>query len=185
MMLNEITAQAGRRHRRKRVGRGESSGLGKTCGRGTKGCQSRAGGGVRPLPEGGQMPIFRRLPKRGFSNFNFRTEYAVVNLSDLVKYFDAGATVDPAALHKVGLIGSAAALVKVLGKGQLDRRLAVTAHAFSKAALAAIEQAGGTTTVLPQRDAAALWKAKRLSAKRNRPGAAGAARGKTPTGEQS
>ncbi len=176
MMVNEITIRAGAHKRRKRVGRGESSGHGKTCGRGNKGCQARAGGGTRPLHEGGQMPIFRRLPKRGFSNFHFRVEYQVVNLAALEKHFQAGDAVDAAALKRAGLIPSATGRVKILGEGSLTRKLAVSAHAFSGKAKAAIEQAGGTVTVLPVRDPAALAKAKRNTAKRARAAArAGAA----------
>jgi large subunit ribosomal protein L15 len=166
MMLNQITTEAGAHHRRKRVGRGESSGHGKTCTHGNKGCQSRAGGGVRPLTEGGQMPLFRRLPKRGFSNYNFRTQYAVVNVAALEAAFGAGDAVDVAALVRAALIVSDALPVKILGAGTLGKKLSVNAHAFSAKAKAAIEQAGGTATVIPQRDPAALAKAKRRTAKK-------------------
>jgi len=168
MMVNEITSRAGAHKRRKRVGRGESSGHGKTSGRGNKGCKARSGGGPRPLHEGGQMPIFRRLPKRGFSNFHFRVEYQVVNLAALEERFQAGDTVDPAALERAGLIRSSAGPVKILGDGSLTKKLAVTAHAFSSKARAAIEAAGGAVTMLPRRDPAALAKAKRNTAKRAR-----------------
>jgi len=176
MMLNQITAEAGAHHRRKRVGRGESSGHGKTCTHGNKGCQSRAGGGVRPLTEGGQMPLFRRLPKRGFSNFHFRTQYAVVNVADLEAAFGAGDAVNADALVGAGLIANTALPVKILGAGTLGKKLNVTAHAFSGKAKAAIEQAGGTVQVIPQRDPAALAKAKRRTAKK-------AHAGQTPTGK--
>lgn len=161
MMLNEVTAQAGARHPRKRVGRGESSGHGKTCGRGNKGCQARSGGGTRPLHEGGQMPIFRRIPKRGFSNVQFRTEFQVVNLGRLESGFDDGAIVDLEALRQRGLIGGERPLIKVLGQGALSKRLQVTAHAFSAAARQAIENAGGTATLLERPDPAVRARQKR------------------------
>jgi len=171
MMIHEITAAVGHRKRRRRVGRGESSGLGKTCGRGNKGCKSRSGGGTRPLHEGGQMPIFRRIPKRGFSNFAFTTVYETVNLSDLEARFDAGASVNAEALKSAGLISRSAEQVKLLGKGALTKKLAVTVDAISGSAREAIEKAGGSVEVVAQRDRAALAKAKRRSAK-NRPAAA-------------
>ncbi len=164
MMLHQITDEAGAHRRRKRVGRGESSGMGRTSGRGNKGCQSRAGYKSRRLAEGGQMPLFRRLPKRGFNNFNFRTSYEVVNLADLERGFDNGAKIDPAALRAAGLVrGDGSELVKVLGTGTLTKKLSITAHGFSAAARAAIEKAGGAVTTIPQRDSAAAAKAKRSS----------------------
>ncbi len=169
MMLNEITTRAGAHKRRKRVGRGESSGHGKTCGRGNKGCQSRAGGLVRPLTEGGQMPIFRRLPKRGFSNFHFRTEYDVVNLSDLEARFGEGETVSASSLHRLGLVSSEKARVKILGHGTVAKKLAVEAHAFSSKAREAIEKAGGTVKLIDRGCAAEKAKAKRNSVKRMSP----------------
>lgn len=170
MMIHDVTRAAGHRPRRKRVGRGESSGMGRTSGRGNKGAGARAGWGGRMLAEGGQMPIFRRIPKRGFSNFHFRTEFAVVNLSDLESSFSAGATVNAEALRKLRLLRGPDALLKVLGDGELTKKLSVEAHAFSQRAREAIEKAGGAVTVIPLRDAAALAKAKRKSAKnRKRP----------------
>jgi large subunit ribosomal protein L15 len=163
MMSHEITAQAGARRRRKRVGRGESSGHGKTSGRGNKGFQSRAGSGPHPLHEGGQMPIFRRTPKRGFSNYHFETRYHPINLETLEARFDAGQTVDPQALRDAGLISGSAELVKVLGKGSLAKKLTVVAHAFSATARQAIESAGGAATVIERIDRAAAAKAKRRS----------------------
>lgn len=165
MMLNEITALAGHRKRRKRVGRGESSGLGRTCGRGNKGMQSRAGSGPYPLHEGGQMPIFRRIPKRGFSNYNFRTEYQVVNVGVLAERFESGATVDIAGLRKAGLVHGMDALVKLLGTGTIDRKLNISVHAASQSARELIEKAGGTLTLLTAINAAANAKSKRNSAK--------------------
>ncbi len=170
MMQNDVTAAAGANRRRKRVGRGEASGHGKTCGRGNKGMQSRAGGGTRLLHEGGQMPIFRRLPKRGFSNFHFRVAYQAVNLRDLEQAFQAGERVTPEVLRERGLLGSGDRPVKVLGSGTLTRKLAVEADAFSASAKAAIEQAGGTVTVRERKDAAALARAKRNTKRRERSG---------------
>lgn len=166
MMLNQVTGQAGAHQRRKRVGRGESSGHGKTCGRGNKGCQSRSGGGTRPLHEGGQMPIFRRLPKRGFSNFVFRTEYQIVNLAALDANFESGQTVDLAALRGRGLISGADPQVKVLGAGELSKPLTVAVPACSAKARAAIEQARGTVQLLARPERAAQAKAKRNTAKK-------------------
>ncbi|MCG3127063.1 MAG: 50S ribosomal protein L15 [Phycisphaerae bacterium] len=163
--IHEITAEAGARHRRKRVGRGRGSGHGKTCGRGTKGCQSRAGGGVRPLTEGGQMPLFRRVAKRGFNNFNFRTEYEIVNLDQIEKTFTTGGSVNIASLRQNRLIRGAEPLVKVLGRGAVARRYALEVHAVSGSAREAIEKAGGSVTLIERRDPAAAAKAKRNSAK--------------------
>lgn len=163
-MIHEITERAGGRRRRKRVGRGESSGLGRTSGRGNKGAQSRSGWGGRILSEGGQMPIFRRLPKRGFSNFNFRTEYAVVNVGALGERFRDGDSVDPQALRRARLVRSSDAKIKILGEGELNCRLAVSAHAFSAAARAAIEKAGGSVRVIESPDPAAAARARRRSA---------------------
>jgi large subunit ribosomal protein L15 len=165
MMLNQVTAQAGGHQRRKRVGRGEASGHGKTCGRGNKGCQSRAGGGTRPLHEGGQMPIFRRLPKRGFSNFQFRTAYQVVNLAKLEELCSAGQTVNVEALRKLGLVRGGSPLVKILGTGTLSKNLTIEAHAFSASAQEAIAKAGGTTKLIERADPAAKARAKHKTAK--------------------
>ena len=167
MMLNQITDEAGAHKRRKRVGRGESSGHGRTACKGNKGCQARAGGGVRLLTEGGQMPLFRRLPKRGFNNFNFRTEYAVVNLADLEANFGTGETVNAAALRAKGLLSGSKPL-KILGDGTLAKKLTIEADAVSGKAKAAIEGAGGTIKVLERRDSAALAKAKRNTVKKAR-----------------
>jgi large subunit ribosomal protein L15 len=177
MMLDQITRAAGAHRRRKRVGRGESSGRGKTSGRGNKGQQARAGGNVRPLTEGGQMPLFRRLPKRGFSNAFFRKTYAIVNLGTLEERFRDGATVDPDALRKLRLIPRKDRPVRILAKGTLTRRLTVAAHAFSAKARTLIEQAGGTVTVLarPQAPAAATERAGRAAAGAEAPPPAGSA----------
>lgn len=161
MQLHEITKAAGANKRRKRLGRGESSGLGKTSGKGHKGCQSRSGGGTRRLSQGSQLPIFRRIPKRGFNNFNFRTDYEVVNLRDLDKCFDNGAKVDQDALLKARLIHGTDTLIKILGKGELTKKLAISAHAASAGAKTAIEKSGGTLELIEVLDKAAAWKAKR------------------------
>lgn len=149
MMIHEVTAKAGAYKKSKRLGRGIGSGKGKTCGRGTKGAGSRSGwtGSIRPGREGGQTAFFRRIPKRGFSNFNFRTEYNVVNLRTLDANFKAGETVDRAALLKAGLIPGGDLPLKVLGDGEIGKKLTVVADAFSKSAQEKIAKAGGQTTV--------------------------------------
>ena len=143
MNLTEITKSVGADRRRRRVGRGESSGSGKTCGRGHKGQHSRSGFSQRRLNEGGQMPSFRRMPKRGFNNANFRTEYAVVNVGDLNERFGDGAEVTLASLQQVGLIRNGTLPVKVLGDGTVSKKLTVQAHKFSASAEAKIGEAGG------------------------------------------
>ncbi len=147
MMIHEITIKAGRNKRRKRVGRGIGSGIGKTCGRGHKGAGSRAGVAIRASREGGQMPLFRRLPKRGFSNARFKQTYAIVNLKALDSRFDDGAEINPDMLQKVGLVRDTRVPVKVLGEGETSKKLMVTAAAFSKSAEEKITKAGGTITV--------------------------------------
>lgn len=147
MKLNSIVAPVGARHDRKRVGRGVGSGLGKTSGKGHKGQNARSGGGVRPGFEGGQLPLFRRLPKRGFKNALFKTRYAVINLSDLDK-FEEGAVVTPELLKEMGLIKKQLDGVKVLGNGTLTKKLTVKANKFSDAALREIEKIGGKAEVI-------------------------------------
>ncbi len=161
MMLNEITKLAGKHKKRKRVGRGESSGVGKTCGRGHKGCQSRSGGGARPVHEGGQMPIFRRLPKRGFSNVQFATRFETVNIKQIEARFNDGDKVDLAALAEARLIDGPNSLVKILGDGKLTKKMSVVAHAFSAKARGIIEQAGGEAELITRPDPADQAKAKR------------------------
>ena len=134
------------RKKRKRVGRGPGSGRGKTCGRGHKGQQSRSGGGTRVGFEGGQMPLYRRLPKRGFNNTRFRTEYAIVNVGQLEKTFQDGDTVDAAAIRDAHLINAKTGPIKILGSGELTKKLAVTADGFSASAAQKIEAAGGSAT---------------------------------------
>lgn len=132
---------------KKRVGRGAGSGLGKTAGRGENGQNSRSGGGVRVGFEGGQTPLFRRLPKRGFSNAKFKKVYAVINLSDLNKFED-GAVVTPEILKDMGLVKNALDGVKVLGNGKLEKKLTVKANKFSASAFEQIEKLGGKAEVI-------------------------------------
>lgn len=146
MDLSNLSPAPGARKARKRVGRGPGSGLGKTSGRGHKGKGARSGGNTAPGFEGGQMPLQRRLPKRGFHN-PFRTENAIVNLARLEACFDAGAAVDPAALVARGLVRKGQR-VKVLGTGELSKPLTVKAHAFSESAKARIAAAGGSAEVI-------------------------------------
>ena len=144
MNLHELKPNPGAKHRRKRLGCGESSGLGKTSGRGHKGQKSRSGGGVRPGFEGGQMPLHRRLPKKGFSNVQFAPKVAVVNVSQLNAKFEDGATVNEESLRAAGLVNGRYDAVKVLGNGDLERKLTVAVDAVSASAKAKIEAAGGT-----------------------------------------
>ncbi len=171
MQIHEITTLAGAHKRRKRVGRGESSGAGKSAGRGNKGDQSRTGGGARVFTMGGQLPIFRRLPKRGFNNFNFRTEYRAINLDLLAERFTAGESVTVDALRGRGLISGAGTLVKVLGRGELPHKLTLEVHAISRSAREAVEKVGGTVRLIERKDPAALAKAKRNSKKSAKGGA--------------
>lgn len=146
MKLNELMPSVPRKAR-KRVGRGESSGLGKTSGKGSNGQKSRAGGGVKPYFEGGQMPIYRRVPKRGFSNALFKKEYAIVTL-DLLNRFEDGAEVTPEILFETGLVRKMMDGIKVLGNGTLDKKLTVKAHKVSASAKAAIEAKGGVVEII-------------------------------------
>ncbi len=143
MNLADVRAAFIPRKKRKRVGRGHSAGQGKTCGRGHKGQQSRSGGGTRPGFEGGQMPLFRRLPKRGFNNAKFRKIYAIVNIGQLEGAFDEGATVDAAAIRGARLINAKSGPIKILGSGELTKKLNVTADRFSQSAKDKIEALGG------------------------------------------
>ena len=147
MKLHNIHPNEGATFTRKRVGRGVGSGLGKTSGKGHKGQNARSGGGVRPGFEGGQLPLFRRLPKRGFSNAQFKTEYAVINLSDLNR-FEEGAVVTPELLKEMGLVKNQLDGIKVLGNGVLEHKITVKAHKFSKRALEEIEKLGGKAEVI-------------------------------------
>ncbi|WP_274365205.1 50S ribosomal protein L15 [Paenibacillus thermotolerans] len=147
MKIHELQPAPGARQKaRKRVGRGTGSGLGKTSGKGHKGQNARSGGGVRPGFEGGQNPLYRRLPKRGFNN-PFRKEYAIVNLDKLNAFAD-GTEVTPELLLESGIIGNPLAGVKVLGEGELKVKLTIKAHKFSKSAAEKISAAGGTAEVI-------------------------------------
>jgi len=147
MHIADITKLAGRDKRAKRLGRGESSGLGKTAGRGSKGCGSRSGWKRRGFQEGGQMPTFRRIAKRGFSNARFEQRFAVVNVADLEARFKADAHVTPQAMVEAGLIRGLSQPVKVLGDGKITKKLTVDAARFSAAAAEKIKAAGGEARV--------------------------------------
>ena len=146
MKLHELQYTEGARKTRKRVGRGTSSGTGKTAGRGQKGQGARSGGGKKPGFEGGQTPLFMRLPKRGFTNFN-RKEYAIVNVASL-NGFEDGTEVTPELLIECGLVKKELDGIKILGEGELEKKLSVKANKFSKSAIATIEQAGGKAEVI-------------------------------------
>ena len=147
MKLHELRPSEGAFKTSKRVGRGVASGTGKTSGKGHKGQNARSGGGVRPGFEGGQLPLFRRLPKRGFSNAMFKKEYATINVSDLNKFED-GAVVTPELLKEMGLLKKQLAGVKVLGNGNLDKKITVKANNFSRSAVEKIENKGGKAEVI-------------------------------------
>ena len=147
MKLHELRPSEGAFKASKRVGRGTGSGLGKTSGKGHKGQNARSGGGVRPGFEGGQLPLFRRLPKRGFSNAMFKVEYATINVSDLEKFED-GAVVTPELLKEMGIVKSQLAGIKVLGNGELTKKVTVKAAKFSKTAVEKIEKIGGKAEVI-------------------------------------
>jgi large subunit ribosomal protein L15 len=143
MLISDVLSKTPRHKKRKRVGRGQGSGHGKTATRGSKGLQSRTGARQRVLFEGGGLPLFRRIRKRGFNNFNFRTEYQVVNVATLEEHFENGAKVTPAELKELGLIHQVDGPVKILGTGDLKKKLDVQATAFSKSAAEKIAKAGG------------------------------------------
>lgn len=146
MKLHEMKYTEGARKSRKRIGRGHASGTGKTAGKGHKGQNARSGGGVRLGFEGGQTPIARRLPKRGFTNFT-RKEYAIVNVEALNK-FDNGVEITPELLIETGLVRKELDGIKILGQGELEKKLVVKANKFSKSAVAVIEKAGGKVEVI-------------------------------------
>ena len=147
MKLHELKKNEGATFRKKIVGRGPGSGSGKTSGRGQKGQNARSGGGVSPVFEGGQLPLYRRLPKRGFSNHDFKTVYAVVNLSDL-NVFNDGDVVTPALLKEKGIVKKQLNGIKVLGDGNLEKKLTIEAHRFSSSALKKIEESGSKAEVI-------------------------------------
>ena len=147
MKLNELEKNIGATHTKKRVGRGPGSGLGKTSGRGQKGQKARSGGNVNPVFEGGQLPLYRRLPKRGFSNDLFKTRYAIINVSDLNRFED-GTLVTPALLKGAGIIKNSKDGIKVLGNGKLEKKLTIQASKFSTSALEKIKEAGSKAEVI-------------------------------------
>ena len=147
MKLHELERNIGAKQKRKIVGRGPGSGLGKTSGKGHKGQNARSGGGVNPVFEGGQLPLYRRLPKRGFSNYDFKTRYAIINLSDL-EMFEDGTVVTPALLKEIGLVKKQYDGIKVLGNGTLTKKLTVQANKFSKTAIEKIEESGSKIEVI-------------------------------------
>jgi large subunit ribosomal protein L15 len=153
MRLHDLKPRPGAKHRRKRLGQGESSGHGKTSGRGGKGQTARSGSSIRIGFEGGQMPLIRRIPKRGFNNTRFGTRYIPVSIEAL-NAFDEGARVDETALRSVGLANGPGDGVKILGDGELKKKLTVVVHAFSASARAKIEAKGGTCEVVPARKTA-------------------------------
>ena len=147
MKLNELQRNIGATHAKKRVGRGPASGLGKTCGRGQKGQKARSGASINPVFEGGQLPLYRRIPKRGFKNAKFKTVYGVINLADLNRFED-GTVVTPALLKDTGLVKKQYEGIKVLGNGKLEKKLTIQANKFSDSALAKIKEAGSKAEVI-------------------------------------
>jgi len=153
MRLHDLKPRPGAKHRRKRLGQGESSGHGKTSGRGGKGQTARSGSSIRIGFEGGQMPLIRRIPKRGFNHARFATRYLAVNVGEL-NAFDDGARVDETALRSTGLANGPADGIKILGDGELSKKLTVSVSAFSASARAKIEAKGGTCEVVSRKPAA-------------------------------
>ena len=147
MKLHELEKNIGAKQSKKRVGRGPGSGLGKTSGKGQKGQEARSGGSINPVFEGGQLPLYRRLPKRGFSNYLFKTEYAVINVEDL-NVFDNGTVVTPALLKEKGIIKKQLKGIKVLGNGKLEKKLTIQANKFSTSALEKIKESGSKAEVI-------------------------------------
>jgi large subunit ribosomal protein L15 len=147
MRLHDLKPRPGAKHRRKRLGQGESSGHGKTSGRGGKGQTARSGSSIRIGFEGGQMPLIRRMPKRGFNNARHSIRYVAVNLDSLNR-FDNGAKIDVAALRQAGLANGPVKRVKILGDGELTKKLTISAHAFSASAKSKIEAKGGSCEVI-------------------------------------
>ncbi len=147
MRLHNLKPRPGAKHRRKRLGQGESSGHGKTSGRGGKGQSARSGSSIRPGFEGGQMPLYRRMPKRGFNNARHTIRYIVVNL-DSLNQFEEGSRVDEAVLRKSSVASGGLTRIKILGDGDLTRKLTVVAHAFSASAKAKIEAKGGKAEII-------------------------------------
>lgn len=147
MKLHELKPAEGSTHYKKRVGRGSGSGLGKTSGRGHKGQNARSGGGVKTVFEGGQMPLYRRIPKRGFNNARFEKVYAIINVSDL-NNFEDGSVITPEVLKETKLVKAQLDGIKILGSGELTKKLTVKAHDFSESAREKIEAKGGKIEVI-------------------------------------
>ena len=147
MKLHELQKNIGATHAKKRVGRGSGSGLGKTSGRGQKGQKARSGGSINPVFEGGQLPLYRRIPKRGFTNAKFKTVYAVINVADL-NVFEDGTVVTPALLKETGLVKNQLDGIKVLGNGNLEKKLTIQANKFSTSALDKIKESGSKAEVI-------------------------------------
>lgn len=154
MRLHDLKPNPGAKHRRKRLGCGESSGHGKTSGKGHKGQKARSGGSIRPGFEGGQMPLIRRLPKRGFSNAKFKTVYGIVNLDDIEKRFDDGAAINEKLLRGAGLVRGELDGIKVLGRGEVKKKFHFEVDSISASAKEKIEKAGGTVTLSPKPEVA-------------------------------
>jgi len=153
MRLHDLKPRPGAKHRRKRLGQGEATGHGKTSGRGGKGQTARSGSSIRIGFEGGQMPLIRRIPKRGFNNARHATRFLPINL-DALNQFEDGAKVDEAALRKAGLANGRGDGIKILGDGELTRKLSISAHAFSASARAKIEAKGGTCETIGRKPSA-------------------------------
>ncbi len=147
MKLHELEKNIGATHSKKRVGRGSGSGLGKTSGKGQKGQNARSGGGVSAVFEGGQLPLYRRIPKRGFKNARFKTVYATINVGELNR-FEEGTVVTPALLRETGIIKNQLSGIKVLGNGKLEKKLTIQANKFSKSALESINESGSKAEVI-------------------------------------
>ena len=147
MKLHELEKNIGATHSKKRLGRGSGSGLGKTSGKGQKGQKARSGVSINPVFEGGQLPLYRRLPKRGFTNYKFRTRYAVINVEDL-NVFKDGTLVTCALLKEKGMINKELDGIKVLGNGNLEKKLTIQANKFSKSALEKIAKSGSKAEVI-------------------------------------
>ena len=151
MRLHDLKPNPGAKHRRKRLGSGESSGHGKTSGKGHKGQKARSGGSIRPGFEGGQMPLHRRLPKRGFNNTEFKTVYGVVNLDDLERRFEDGTAINEKLLRGAGLVRGSLEGIKILGRGDVNKKFHFEVDSVSASAREKIEKAGGTITIIARK----------------------------------
>lgn len=155
MRLHDLRPNPGAKKRRKRLGIGESSGKGKTSGKGHKGQKARSGGSIRPGFEGGQMPLIRRLPKRGFNNAEFKTVFGIVNVDDLEKRFEAGASISEAVLRELGLIRGKIDGLKLLGRGELTKSLSIEVDIATPSARDKVEKAGGSVSIREKKVATA------------------------------